>query len=150
MGIFVEVLLEAILWLVGEVVLETGSRGLARLLASRIGRGVIALAAIALAYGGGWWWAHRFAGAGQTAWPTALRVTVGLALVFALLALLRRLRTQAAPKSSPPAPASSGDGLRAGLALAPWRWPAGRLAGFALLNAAAAMGILVGFSPAGQ
>lgn len=148
MGFLLEIVFEAVFQFVAEVVLETGSRGLGRLLSSRIGRGVIGLAALVVACGGGWWWGRRLAGAGHTGWPTALWISVGLTVVSALLAVLRRHRAQASPRPSTAAPASGGDDLRVMVGLAPWRWPPGRLVGFAILNAAVATGVVVGIDPA--
>lgn len=70
---------------------------------------------------------------GQATWPRLLWVSLGLAVVALMGALVRTAR---------PAPANGA------VLVVPWRWPADRLYGLVALNLAIAGGIAVGFQPA--
>jgi hypothetical protein len=132
----VELLLEFVLEFVGqfliELVVEKGFRGVARFLSSRAGRVALGLSlALAVGFAGGYWWGSRLSETGRTAEPSSLWVSIALAALFGILAVARLVR-----RGRPTTPAR-----------VPWRWPPGRLAGFAVLNGAVALGIAVGFEP---
>ncbi len=121
-----EVIVEFLIEIVGEVLieflLESSFRGIARLLSNRTVRTVLGIGlAIAVGFGGGYWWGARLTELGRTDSPRSLWVSIGLAGVFLALALAGTRR-------------ESG-------------WPVGRLLGFSLLNAAVATGMAVGFTP---
>jgi hypothetical protein len=141
-----ELLFQFLLQFVGEVLVGTGFEGAARVLENRIGRMVAAtIVAVAGGFGAGWWWGDRYASTlGTSDVPTSLFVSIGFALGFAVLTGISAIREFRAPDptTSNPHPAF----LSADRWL-PWRWPPGRLAAFALLNASIAIGITVGFTP---
>jgi hypothetical protein len=136
--ILFEFLFEVVFQLVGEVVLELIFRGAARVLANRVVRAVLGAAA---GFGGGYWWGSRLTELGRTDPPRSLWVSVGLAVLFGAIALVKVLRQD--PPRFPPDSRLA----RLGETFTPWRWSAGRLAGFAVLNVAVAAGIAAGFDP---
>ncbi len=132
-----ELLIEIVGQVVFELVLEGAFHGVARLLENRVVRTVLgALLAVAVGYGGGYWWGSRLTELGRTDPPMSLWVSIGLAVLFLALAAARARARRA--QSGPPGVAER---------LLPWRWSGPRLLGFALLNGAAAGGIAVGFVP---
>ena len=141
-----EIVLELLFEIVGQVVfeflLEGVFRGVARLLSNRIVRVVLGGGlAVAVGYGGGYWWGSRLTELGRTDPPKSLWVSVSLVVFFLALALVRMARREVREENASP--------QREWIAerLLPWRWSLGRLLGFALLNAAVAAGIAVGFDP---
>jgi len=134
-----ELLFEVFFEIILELVLESGFRGVAELLANRIVRVVLGVAlAVVGGFGAGYWWGARLTERGRTEVPNSLWVSIGLAIVFAVLALSSRLTQddRLEPAHEP---------LREKLAI--WRWAPTRLLGFALMNAATAAGIAAGFTP---
>ena len=141
----VEVLFELLFEIVGQVILELlleGTfRGVARLLSGRTTRALLgATVGVAAGYGGGYWWGSRLTELGRTDPPKSLWVSIGLAALFLTLAVVKARRGEPRPTDRVP-------GQRMADVLAPWRWSVMRLLGFALLNAAVATGITVGFTP---
>lgn len=133
-GVAVEIIFEFVFQvlfeIIGEILFEIGFRGSARVLRSRVGRFVLAST---VGFGGGLWWGARLSEGGRVDEPSALWISLGLAIVVGLAALWR-WRT-ANPRDEPPTLSP------------PWRWPAHRLVGFAVLNAAIAAGVAFGFDP---
>ncbi|HJV09600.1 MAG TPA: hypothetical protein VJ653_07955 [Acidimicrobiales bacterium] len=138
MEILFELLFEVVFQFVGEVVLELGFRALGRLLGNRFVRLAIGAGA---GFGGGYWWGARLTELGRTEPPRSLWVSIGLAVVLGSVALVKVLRDD--PPRFPP----DGRLARIGETFTPWRWPAGRLAAYALVNVAVAAGIATGFDP---
>ena len=134
-----EIILELLLEFVGQVVLEflldVIGRGAAHVLRNRVVKAVLGLAAgAAVGFGAGYWWGTRLTELGRTDPPKSLWVSIALAGVFVALAVVRAVRRRR----------PVGDDT---VTRVPWRWSVLRLAGFALLNAAAAAGIAAGFEP---
>lgn len=129
MEIIFELFFQVLFELIGEVLFEVGFRGTARVLRSRVGRFVLASAA---GFGGGLWWGARLSERGRVNEPATLWISLALAVVSGVWAVWR-WRGRPLDGSSLLAP--------------PWRWPAYRLVGFALLNAAVAAGVAAGFHP---
>lgn len=125
-----EFLFQFLFEVVGEFLIDAGYHGTARVLRSRVGRFAIASAA---GLGAGLWWGVRLTERGRVQEPRALWISLGLAAVTGLGALWRWKRGARAGNQSVVSP--------------PWRWPAERLVGFAVLNAAVALGIVIGFTP---
>jgi len=144
-GIIIELLVELVLQLVIELLFEGGFRVVGRALSRPLVRAAVSVVcAVGVGFGLGWWWGDRLADAGRTAWPQSLWVSIGLAVVFTVAALAVGLRdTFRDPGEEPD---TFGERIR--LLFMPWRWPAFRLGGFALFNAAIATGIALGFDPA--
>lgn len=145
-AVAMEILFELVVEILGQVIfeflLEGTFRRLARVLSNRIVRVVLGTGfAAAVGYGGGYWWGSRLTELGRTDPPRSLWASVGLAVLFITLAAVQALR-----RESRRGEAESRRGPLAE-ALAPWRWSVVRLLGFALLNAAAAVGIAAGFTP---
>ena len=134
LGAAVEIIFEFVFQVLFEIIaqalFEIGLRGTARVLRSRIGRFFLASA---FGYGGGLFWGARLSERGRVEEPRTLWISLGLAIAVGLAALWRWRATN--PKDEPPAFSP------------PWRWPAHRLAGFAVLNAAIAAGVAIGFNP---
>lgn len=142
MEVLLEVIFEFLFQFLFELVLEGAFRGLARPLRNRIVRAVLGVGlALAVGYGGGFWWGSRLTESGRTQPPKSLWVSIGLAVLFGTVTAVQALRRE--PKPAPPL--SARDRLVA--ALTPWRWSVVRLLGFALFNAAIATGIAAGFEP---
>jgi hypothetical protein len=127
--IIFELVFQLLFEVIGELLFEAGFKGGARVLRSAAGRFAIASAA---GFGAGFWWGARLSETGRVEEPRTLWVSLGFAVVAGLAALWRWRRPPAdeAPVLSPP-----------------WRWPATRWVGFAVLNAAIAAGVAVGFDP---
>ena len=143
MEIIFELLFEFVFQVVVELLFEAGFRGVAKALSNRVVRVVLGLAlAIGAGYGGGYWWGSRLSELGRTEPPNSLWVSIGLAVAFAALALVRAARTTEVAYQQPAATPQRTSPLQP-----PWRWSPMRLLGFALLNAAVATGIDVGFTP---
>lgn len=143
-----ELLFELVFEFLGQVVLEfllEGTfRGLARLLSNRVVRAVLGVGlGVAVGLGGGYWWGSRLTELGRTDPPKSLWVSLGLIVLFLLLALVQSLRGE--PRSA----RSPSRRYRMAEVLTPWRWSTARLLGFAVLNAALAAGIGAGFTPRG-
>ncbi len=130
MELIVELVFQFLFEVVGEILLEAGYHGTARALRSRLVRFALLSAA---GLGAGLWWGIRLSEAGRVQVPRALWVSLVLAGVFALAALWRWRRGRRPADDAVLSP--------------PWRWPAYRLVGFAVLNAAVAAGIGLGFDP---
>lgn len=142
----IEILFELVFEILGQIIfeflLEGTFRGLARVLSNRIVRAVLGTGlGVAVGYGVGYWWGSRLTELGRTDPPKSLWVSIGLAVLFITLAVVQALRRESRQEDAE----SRRERLAA--ALAPWRWSVVRLLGFALLNAAAAVGIAVGFTP---
>jgi hypothetical protein len=141
-----ELLFQFLLQFVAEVLVGEGFEAGARVLSNRVGRMVVGtIVAIAGGFGFGWWWGNRYASTlGTSELPTSLFVSIAFALGFAILtgiSAIREYRAADPTTFDPHPPFLSADRWL------PWRWPPGRLAGFATLNAAVAIGITVGFTP---
>jgi hypothetical protein len=141
-----ELVFQFLVQFLGEVLLDAGFEGLANALSNRTSRIVIGvLVAIGGGLAFGWWWGNRYADRfGTSDIPTALLVSACLAIAFAVLTGISAIREYRSP-DPPPGPVALP--LRSLDRWLPWRWPPGRLAGFALLNGAVAVGITVGFTP---
>jgi hypothetical protein len=127
-----EVVVQLVLEIFGEFLFDVGFRGAARLLRSRVVRYSIA-AGVGLAFG--LWWGNRLSDAARL--PRLFWVSVALAVVAAIGVLVRRGR---------PDPVGA---ERLSSVVMPWRWPEYRFAGFVVLNVALAVGIFIGYEPAG-
>ena len=138
MEVLFELVFEVVLQFVGEVLFDAGFRVVGRVLANRVVRAVIAIGA---GFGAGYWWGARLSELGRTEPPSSLWVSIGLAVVFGTVALVKVLRDE-----SHRFPAESRMD-RFELAFTPWRWSPARLLGFALVNVAVAAGIAAGFDP---
>ncbi len=125
-----EIVLQFVLEVAGELLFEAGLQRLARAFGSRTGR--FAVGSVA-GFAAGLWWGARLSEAGRVEPPRALWVSLVLAGVTGGAALWRGRKGDRPGSESVVAP--------------PWRWPGGRLAGFAVLNAAVAAGIVIGFHP---
>lgn len=141
-----ELLFQFVVQFLGEVLLDAGFEGIAAALKNRVSRMVIGtVVAVGGGFAGGWWWGNRYAGRfGTSDIPTSLVVSVGFAIAFAVLTGVSAIREYRSPDPAPGPPTLP---LRSPDRWLPWRWPPGRLAGFAMLNAAVAAGIVVGFTP---
>ncbi len=148
MEVIFELLFEVAFQLVIELVFNFGLRGVGRMLSNRVVRVVLGIViGGAVAYGGGWWWGDRLSEAGRTEVPSSLYVSIGLAVAFAALALLRALKG----KRDDTFTVTLGDLLEEPgeslPLLSPVHWSTGRLLTFSLINVALALGISAGFSP---
>jgi len=126
----IEALFQFIFEVFGEFLFEVGFKGAAAVVRSRVGR--FATASVA-GLGAGLWWGVRLSERGRVQEPSTLWISLALALAAALGALWRRKRGAPSGYLSVVSP--------------PWRWPAYRLVGFALLNGAVAAGVAIGFQP---
>lgn len=149
MEIIFELLFQFLFQFVAEVLINAGFDGLERVLSSRVGQIVVGtIGAIAGGFAFGWWWGNRYANTlGTSDIPTTLLVSVSFAIGFALLTGISAVREFAEPDQPDVAPAPGQQALGWRDPWLPWRWPPGRLAGFALLNASVAVGVTVGFTP---
>ncbi|HSH62052.1 MAG TPA: hypothetical protein VK988_20865 [Acidimicrobiales bacterium] len=144
MEILFELAFEFLGQIILEFLLEGTFRGLARLLSNRVLRAVLGIGlAVGVGFGGGYWWGSRLTELGRTDPPKSLWVSIGLFVLFIILALVQTLRGESRSAESPP------KRYRMAEALTPWRWSTARLLGFAVLNAALAAGIGAGFTPRG-
>lgn len=130
MDFIFEVLFQFIFEVLGEFLFEAGFHGAARVLRSRVGRYVVASMA---GLGAGIWWGARLSEKGRVQEPRTLWISLGLTAFAGLAAIWRWRRGPPFGKQS--------------IVSAPWRWPAYRLVGFAILNAAVAVGVAIGFQP---
>jgi hypothetical protein len=148
MEVIFELLFEVVGQLLIELVFNLGFRGVGRLLSNRIVRFVLGVTlGGALAYGGGWWWGDRLSEPGRTDAPSALYVSIGLAVAFGALAVARAIkgrRDDSFHVGVGDLLEEPGESLRL---LSPVHWPAGRLLAFSLINVAVALGISAGFTP---
>ena len=93
MEVVFELLFEVVGQLLIELVLNLGFRRVGKLLSNRFVRVFLGIGlGGAVAYGGGWWWGDRLSEVGRTAAPSSLYVSIGLAVAFGALALLRALK----------------------------------------------------------
>ncbi len=147
-----EVLIELLFEVVGQIVLEglvgLGFKGVGRWFARPWVRAALALGVGgSLAFAGGWWWGQRLSDGARVELPGSFYVSIGLAVVFGILAIVRAERG--------PRPDTFGVGLEDVLEepgeslrlLSPVHWSPWRLAGFSFINVVAAVGINVGFTP---
>lgn len=130
MDFIVEVLFQFIFEVLGEFLFEAGFHSAALVLRSRVGRFVVASV---VGLGAGSWWGARLSERGRIQEPRTLWISLAFAAVAAAGAGWRWRRGQPAAEASVVSP--------------PWRWPAYRLVGFSILNAAVAAGIAIGFHP---
>jgi hypothetical protein len=138
-----ELLFELVFQFFAEVLGNLGLEALDRVLQHRVARGISgAIVAVLIGFGAGWWWGNRHVALGFTEVPTALFVSLLLVVCFAVLCAVTAFREYHEPdRPDVEPPFFSADRWF------PWRWHPGRLAAFALLNAAIAVGITVGFTP---
>lgn len=122
-----ELLLEGVFELVAEVVLEQGYRRTAQLFRSRLGRYAIGAAVGA---GFGTWWGDHLSAPGRQHGPRLFWVSLAAAVAAGIVAFLRRGAYEQRP-----------------VPIRPWRWPAHRFVGLAVMNVAVAVGIAIGYHP---
>lgn len=123
-----EVVFELLFEFIAEGALQWGYRGAARAARSPLARWAVGAAAGAAF---GVWWGDHLSAPGRHHGPRLFWVSVALAAVAAALALRRHTTARGDIPPSPP--------------IAPWRWPVHRLVGFAIMNAAVAIGIVIGY-----
>jgi len=131
----VQLLVQLVVEFIGDFLLETALHGVANVLRSRIGR--YAIAAL-VGFGFGLAWGDHLSG--HESWPKLLWVSLSVAAVALVAAILRA----AHPMNSRP---TEGSALQQALTR-PWRWPTDRLMGFVVLNLSIAGGIALAFQPA--
>jgi hypothetical protein len=150
MEVVFELLFEVVGQLLIELVFNLGFRGVGKLLSNRFVRVVLGIGVGgAVAYVGGWWWGDRLSEVGRTEAPSSLYVSIGLAVAFGALALLRAAkgpRDDSFHVSVGDLLEEPGDSLQL---LSPVHWSAWRLLAFSLINVAVAFGISAGFTPDG-
>ncbi|GAC1369536.1 MAG: hypothetical protein NVSMB32_14330 [Actinomycetota bacterium] len=134
MDVIVELFVQVLFQVLGEFLVEAGFHGAARVLTSRVGRFLVAAGA---GFGAGFWWGARLSTRGRVHEPRALWVSLALAALAGLAALWRWRRGGPVDKQS----------VGQSVVSPPWRWPAYRLVGLAILNAAVAVGVAIGFHP---
>lgn len=125
-----EFLFQVVFEVIGEALFEAGYHGAARVLRSRVGR--ITIASVA-GFGAGLWWGVHLTEMGRVQQPRAMWTSLALAGLAGLAALWRGRPEATYDNEAVFAP--------------PWRWPAQRFLGLAVLNLAVAAGIAVGFDP---
>jgi hypothetical protein len=125
--LLVQIVIQFVVEVIGDLLIDTAFRGLARALQTALGRYVTGAV---LGLGIGLAWGHHLSG--SATWPKLLWVSLGLAAAALVLAPSR------------PAGVAAGSLWRQALT-PPWRWPASRLVGFAVLNLAIAAGIALTF-----
>ena len=128
--VLVQLLVQLFVEVIGDLLLESAFHGVARTLASRIGRYVVG-GVVGLGFGLAW--GHHLTGGSH--WPKLLWVSLALGAAAFVLAVTR-------PRASQPSPFGWRDALAP-----PWRWSEDRLLGFTLLNGCIALGILIAFRP---
>jgi hypothetical protein len=145
MEIIVELLVNLVVQVVGEILVDAGVEGLGAALRTTAGRIILGTTVAAgLGFAFGWWWGDRYANTlGTSDVPTSLVVSVALTAAFGVLTGISAIRSLRAEEPDHAPPGS----LRSLTRWLPWRWAPARLAGFALANAAVAVGITVGFTP---
>lgn len=135
-AVIFEILGEFILTFVFEIVLEAGHwlfRGAFR----RGWRSFVQLLFVGASFGGGLWWGTYVAGTGQSSVPLAFISLTGAASIAAVAALMTR------PVDESEAPHPQRD--ERSLVDQMFSFDRSRWLGFALLNAAGAVGVGVGF-----
>ncbi len=125
-----ELVFQFVFEVLGEFLVDAGYHGTVRVFRSRAGRFG---AASAVGLGAGLFWGAWLSDAGRVQEPRALWISLGFGIVAGLGALWRRRRGDRPGRQPVLTP--------------PWRWPAYRLVGFAVLNLAVAAGVAIGFSP---
>jgi hypothetical protein len=103
------------------------------------------VSAAALAYGGGWWWGDRAADAGDADIPTSFYVSIGLAIVFGLLAIARFVKGRRDDTFRVSFADLFEEPVESVRLLSPVHWSAWRLLGFCLVNIAVALGVNAGY-----
>ena len=147
MEVIFEILFEGVFQLVLEILSEFGFRGVGKLLSNRVVRWVVGtVSAAALAYGAGWWWGDRATDAGDTEIPTSFFVSIGFAVVFAALALLRALRGRRSDTFRVTWTDLFDEPAESIRLMSPVHWSALRLFGFSLVNVAIAVGVNAGYT----
>jgi len=127
--LLIQLIVQVVVEIVGQYLVGKALNRAASVLTTRIGRYVIG-AVIALGFGIGWG-QHL---SGRAHWPKLLWVSLGLAVVAAVLASRRR------------APGADHWMLTwRALIAPPWQWSRSRLIGFAVINVALALGIVIGY-----
>lgn len=140
--LLIQLVVQVVVELIAEWLLEVSCRTLGRALKSQTGLYVIS---VLIGLGFGFFWGKHLSG--QAHWPKLLWISLALAALGLGTAARRWATSYEGPMSSFGTDvAAQPQAWRAAL-LAPWRWPAPRLFGFALLNLAIAAGIGVGFRP---
>ena len=124
MDFIIEVLFWFIFEVLGEVLFEAGSHGAAAVLRSFVGHFVVASVA---GLGAGLWWGARLSERGRVREPRTVWMNQS--------------------RSRRSGCGSGGLAMEASVVSPPWCWPTYRLVGFAILNAAVAAGVAIGFHP---
>lgn len=127
MDFLFEFLFQIMFEVIGEALLEFGFRGASRVWRSTIGRWTVS---VIVGFGFGAYWGHYLSEAGTGHRPRLLWVSVALAVLAVITALVAGRRIHAEER-----------------AMLPWTWPTARLIGFAALNIAIAVGIAVAYQP---
>ena len=143
-----ELVFQVVFEAIAEGLLEAGYKRTARVLrfpAVRYGLG----AGVGLGFGV--WWGDRLSGGHR---PSLFRISVAVAAVSGVAALRRssELKRPDPPRAAdnlrgPADTPADTDGFSWRAVVDPRRWPVQRLVGLAVLNAAVAAGIAVGFNP---
>jgi hypothetical protein len=123
-----EFVFQVLFEIVGEFLVEVGFHAAATVLRSRIGRLAVSAAFGLLA---GVWWGDHLSSVGHR--PRLLWVSIAFAAAAALGGFYRQRRPVLE--------------MGARSLVVPWLWPAYRLWGFVVLNAALATGIATGWTP---
>jgi hypothetical protein len=136
MDFIFEFLFQIVFEFIGEALLDAGFHGASRFLGSKIGRYTVA---VAVGFGAGAWWGSYLSDAGAGHRPRLFVVSIVLGVAATVAAVIR----VGWPHKN------RARGFRAHLAesVAPWQWPADRLAAFAAMNVAIAAGIAVAYAP---
>ena len=129
--LLIEVVFSGLIELLGELLFEVGFRGVARVLRYWLTRTIL-LGVLGVA--GGWAWGARLSGEGRVELPRTFWTSLIIAGASVLLLLWRLAQPRWRDSNEIVAP--------------PWRWPAQRVAGYAVLSLLVAAGVLAGFSPA--
>ena len=137
--VVIQVFLQFVVDFVAEYLLQAGFRSASNVLRSRAGR---LLVGALVGAGFGYAWGHHLSG-GES-WPKLLWVSIALGACAAVGAAYRAARPARLVR---PDDVPGGDGVVSELLSPPWRWDVERLAEFAVLNAAIAIGIGAGFDP---
>ena len=147
MEVILEILFEGVFQLILEILSELGFRGVGKLLSNRVVRWVLGtVSAAALAYGAGWWWGNRATEAGDTEIPTSFFVSIGLAVVFTVLAVARAVRGRRRDTFRVTWSDLFDEPAESFRLMSPVHWSALRLVGFALVNVAVALGVHAGYT----
>ena len=133
MEIIFELLFQLFFEVIGEALLEAGYNGTARVLRSKVGRYI---AASTFGFGSGLLWGTYVRSSGHVGIPRSFWVSLALGGGALIAAAVQTARHVGEPVDT---------GVSSVLTW-PWKWPAFRFAGFATINAAIAVGIIVGVS----